>query len=125
MCSRDHKTLKNIDSLRNGYNPYVVGMEKGTISLNDTLRNLSPMMDFALKDDTLRGGKSPKTQRKISNSSMMDTLKEKASSATRTLSFPEKSKREGSSRKYSTISTFSTALVETTAAMLVTEDDSP
>ena len=122
MCSRDHKTLKNIDSLLNGYNPYVLGMEKGTISLNDTLRNLSPMMDFALKDDTLRGGK---TQRKISNSSMMDTLKEKASFATNTPSFPRKSKKEGSSRKYSTISTFSTVLVETTAAMLVMEDDSP
>ena len=121
-------------SLLNGYlgvpsHPSVVGTEKGgqvrTISLNDTLRNLSPMMDFALKDDTLRGRKSPKTQHKTRNSSMTDTLKEKALSATNTPSFRRKAKREDCMRKYSTISAFSTSLVETTAAMLVTEDDSP
>ena len=135
LCVQGVIKHKNVDSLLSVWslgvpsNPFFVGAEKGgrvrTMSLNDTLRNLSPMMDFALKDDTLRGGKSPKTQRKPSNSSMMDTLKGKTSSATNTPSFRRKSKREGSSRKYSTISTFSTALVETTAAMLVTEDDSP
>ena len=112
-------------------NPFVIGTEKGdrvrTISLNDTLRNLSTMMDFALKDDTLRGRKSPKTQHKTSNSSMMDTLKEKASSATHTPLLLRKSlrKEDENRKKYDTISVFPRSLAKTTVVMLVTEDNSP
>ena len=96
--------------------------------MNDTLRNLSPIMDYALKDDTLSGGKSPKAQHKKPNKSMMDSLKKKASSATQSPSFPRKSKgkRDGGNRKrYNTIGVFPRSLVETTAAMLVTKDDNP
>ena len=109
----------------------VVGSEERgrerTISVNDTLRNLSPIMDYALKDDTLSGGKSPNEQHKKPNKSMMDSLRKKASSATQSPLFPRKSRRrrDGGNQKYNTIGVFPRSLVETTAAMLVTEDDSP
>ena len=92
--------------------------------MNDTLRNLSPMMDFALKDDTLRGGKSPKAPHKTSNSSMIDNLKEKASSLTPSPLLLRKSLRikDVNRKKYNTISVFPRSLVETTSALLVTED---
>ena len=96
--------------------------------MNDTLRNLSPIMDYALKDDTLGGYKSLKAQHKKPNKSMMGSLRKKASSATQSPLFPRKSKRRrdgGNRKRYNTIGVFPRSLVETTAAMLVTEDDKP
>ena len=82
-------------------------------------------MEFALKDDTLRGGKSPKSQHKTSNSSMMDTLKDKASSLTPSPLQLRKAlrKRDINRKKYNTIGVFPRSLVESTSAILVTTED--
>ena len=83
-------------------------MSKDAPSVNDTLRNVRPIMDFALKDDTLVPPSSPRLSPSFSRRS--------------------NSKRRGKGgKKYHTVSVFPRSLVEATAAMLVTteEEDKP
>ena len=81
-----------------------VGGPKGAPSVNDTLRNLSHIMDFALKDTLVHPKKSAPTSPMLSPS------------------FSRGSKRR---KRYNTVSVFPRSLVEATAGMLVTEEEKP